>query len=149
MASEPEKPIDPAPRIAPYRYLPGVSGNPGGKTKAQKAMERDNAMIALKVRHKFLVALQAVVSEHVIEQDDGSILIIDALALAPMVTDTTLRLLKDAEERGFGKPVQPIDLPVTERQQRDRAAHLLAGAGLDPSEVEAILGGDNAIPQQP
>jgi len=79
------------------RFKKGESGNPGGKTAEQVAIERRNADRAMRIREKALIALENLLDGKEDSQVAGMIL--DAQAL---------RLLKDAEDRGLGAPVQDI-----------------------------------------
>lgn len=78
----------------------GKSGNPGGKTREQVAIERRNADRAMRLREKALIALEALL--------DGKS---EAEIAGIMLDAQALRLLKDAEDRGLGAPVQPHTSP--------------------------------------
>ena len=82
--------------LKPFRK--GQSGNPGGKTVEQVAIERRNAERAMLLREKALIALEKVLEGKEASQVAG--ILLDAQAL---------KLLKDAEDRGLGNPVQPTD----------------------------------------
>jgi hypothetical protein len=85
------------------RFKKGESGNPGGKTAEQIAIERRNADRAMRLREKALVALEAVL--------DGKS---DTEIAGIMLDAQALRLLKDAEDRGLGSPVQDVKHSVDE-----------------------------------
>lgn len=76
------------------RFQPGQSGNPNGKTPAQKANEMAAAEIAAEIRHKALIRMQEKIGmgEDVLE-------LIDANAL---------KLFKDSEDRAHGTPTATI-----------------------------------------
>jgi hypothetical protein len=82
------------------RFPKGKSGNPGGKTAEQVAIERRNAETAMRLREKALLALEALLDGKESEQVAG--IMLDA---------QVMRLLKDAEDRGLGAPVQPHTSP--------------------------------------
>jgi hypothetical protein len=82
------------------RFKPGQSGNPGGKTSAQRDLEIANAERATRIRARMLEALEGVMNEHP-EKDK----IIDNLVRADI-----LRLVKEAEDRGLGTPKQSLDV---------------------------------------
>lgn len=73
-------------------WQPGQSGNPGGKTSAQRKLEVENAEKATRIRAAML---------------DQVIAAIDAGAVIEINGDT-LRLVKDSEDRGLGAPEQHI-----------------------------------------
>jgi hypothetical protein len=81
------------------RFPKGKSGNPGGKTAEQVAIERRNAETAMRIRERLLKA-----AENKLDglSDDGAL---------EMVEAAMLKLLKDAEDRGLGAPVQPHTSP--------------------------------------
>lgn len=78
------------------RFKKGQSGNPGGKTKEQVAIERRNAEAAMRVRERLLKAAEAKLAKL---DDDSALEFIEA---------AMLKLLKDAEDRGLGAPVQDL-----------------------------------------
>ncbi len=67
------------------RFKPGQSGNPGGKTSAQRKMEIANAERATRIRMRLLQA-------------------IDEATMTPELTSEVLKLIKDSEDRGLGTP---------------------------------------------
>jgi len=77
------------------RFKKGVSGNPGGKTKKQKALEIKLAVKATKIRERMLSSIME-------SLDAGG----DALT---HIEGATLRLLQDSENRGFGMPIATVD----------------------------------------
>jgi len=75
-------------------------GPPPGKTKEQKRLEMQNAEAAMRIRARILAAAEAKLVE--CSTDD----VLDRYVEAAM-----LKLLKDAEDRGLGAPVQPMTSP--------------------------------------
>ncbi len=78
------------------RFKKGKSGNPGGKTQEQVAIERRNADTAMRIRERLLKAAEAKLATLT---DDSALEFVEA---------AMLKLLKDAEDRGLGSPVQDI-----------------------------------------
>lgn len=79
------------------RFVKGQSANPGGKSSEQVSIERRNAAAALRIRERMLQAAEAT-----LDNLDG-----DQIAKAlEMIEPAMLKLLKDAEDRGLGAPVQ-------------------------------------------
>ena len=76
------------------QFKKGQSGNPGGKTSTQVAIERRNAEAAMRIRERLLSAAENKLAGL---SDDGAIEMIEA---------AMLKLLKDAEDRGLGAPAQ-------------------------------------------
>jgi len=81
------------------QFKKGASGNPGGKTSEQKRLELSNAEKALAIREKMLEALGGLLSNMEPEQ------------ILERMDPNALKMLKDAEDRGLGAPVQPITSP--------------------------------------
>lgn len=82
------------------RFKKGCVGNPGGKTSEQKKIELRNAEAAMRIRERVLSAIEA----KLVECD------MDA-AIALILDPSALKMLKDAEDRGLGAPVQPLTSP--------------------------------------
>ena len=82
------------------RFKPGAKGNPGGKTSEQKRIEMRNAEMAMAIRERVLHAALAKLNE--LSTDE---------VLEGYVDAAMLKLLKDAEDRGLGNPVQPHTSP--------------------------------------
>ena len=78
------------------RFKPGQSGNPGGKSAETIRLEREAADIALRMRLKWLKALEA-------QAEAG-----DQQALDLLSSDA-LRLAKDSEDRAHGTPKQSVE----------------------------------------
>lgn len=75
-------------------FKKGQTGNPGGKTREQIAIERRNADAAMRIREKLLAAAEKKLSTL---DDDAALEFVEA---------AMLKLLKDAEDRGLGSPTQ-------------------------------------------
>ena len=82
-------------------FQPGQSGNPGGKTAEHRRLEVDSAERAARIRNRILAAKE----QQIVDAEAEG----DAVAVA-MLTGDMLRMLADAEDRGFGKPTQSVDL---------------------------------------
>ena len=82
------------------RFKPGQAANPGGKTSEQKRIEMRNAEMAMAIRERVLHAALAKLNE--LSTDE---------VLEGYVDAAMLKLLKDAEDRGLGNPVQPHTSP--------------------------------------
>lgn len=80
------------------KFKPGQSGNPGGKTAAQRQLEVENAELAAAAKNRFLRALTAKLAEQSTEE-----------VIAGFDPADLLRLIKDAEDRAHGTPKQSID----------------------------------------
>lgn len=80
-----------------YQWKKGQSGNPGGKTSAHRKAEVRAAEAAALVQADLVEALARVLSEAGDEQKVNNI------------RSDVLKLLKDAQDRGFGAPVQHVD----------------------------------------
>ena len=76
---------NPPPFPEETKWKPGQSGNPGGKTSAQRKMEIENAERATRIRMRLLQA-------------------IDEAEMTPELTSEVLKLIKDSEDRGLGTP---------------------------------------------
>jgi len=81
------------------QFKPGQSGNPGGKTASHRAAEVKAAELAAKVQLDLVQALANAVSEC-----DGDVGRLEYL------TKEVNALLKNAQDRGFGAPVQPQEI---------------------------------------
>jgi hypothetical protein len=82
------------------RFQPGKSGNPGGKTSAQRLLEVENAEKATRIHGALLDQFVALI-------EGGVTLDLEA---------NLLKLVKDAQDRGLGAPQQTLsggDTPVT------------------------------------
>ena len=80
--------------LTPFKK--GVSGNPGGKTSAQRKAEVKAAEISAKLRLKMLQALDGQVAEN-------------PESAADFIKSDVLRLFKDSEDRAFGTPTSKIE----------------------------------------
>ena len=125
-----------------HRFKPGVSGNPGGKTSAQRKIEIQNAEMASRVRQKLLIVMEYWVDGHVTlsEEEPGLALLTNPNGLLSNLSPDMLRLIKDSEERGLGKPVQPFEVapPKTDEEINERIHDLLEKLGA-PQETVAAL----------
>ena len=81
------------------QFKKGVSGNPGGKSKAQRANELKAAEISAKLRLKALASMQAMFSDKDIGPDD----------LELLLSTGALNLFKQSEDRAHGTPKQSVD----------------------------------------
>lgn len=77
-------------------FQPGQSGNPGGKSAETIRLEREAADIALRMRLKWLKALEA-------QADAG-----DEAALG-LLSSEALNLAKQSEDRAHGTPRQSVE----------------------------------------
>tara|TARA_R110000744_G_scaffold289502_3_gene400401 strand:- start:3337 stop:3696 length:360 start_codon:yes stop_codon:yes gene_type:complete len=82
------------------RFKKGVSGNPGGKTKAQKATELKAAEIAAKMRLKALSSMQTKFLNKTKLTDED---------LDRLLSSGALALFKQSEDRAHGTPKQYVD----------------------------------------
>ena len=81
-------------------FKPGDSGNPVGKTSAQRKLEVDNAERATRIRNKMLLALES----------DIDNVVLTGIPVMASVTGDMLRLIKDAEDRGLGTAKQSVEI---------------------------------------
>ena len=77
-------------------FKPGQSGNPGGKTSEHRHLEVQAAELAARIQFDLVSALSDVVKEG------------GTMALEQIKGDV-LKLIKDAQDRGYGAPVQVLD----------------------------------------
>lgn len=77
-------------------FKPGQSGNPGGKSAETIRLEREAADIALRMRLKWLKALEA-------QAEAG-----DEAALG-LLSSEALNLAKQSEDRAHGTPRQSVE----------------------------------------
>lgn len=77
-------------------FQPGQSGNPGGKSAETIRLEREAADIALRMRLKWLKALEA-------QAEAG-----DKAALG-LLSSEALNLAKQSEDRAHGTPRQSVE----------------------------------------
>lgn len=93
---------NPNPNMSGLRpFKKGSCPNPGGKTKEQVAIERRNAQKAMEIREKILGVMADKIDEFLgsgEEAEKGKVL--------GFLEASTLKMLKDAEDRGLGAPVQ-------------------------------------------
>ncbi len=86
------------------RFKKGGAANPGGKTKAQKKVEMESAVMAAKIRHKMLSTMLETLDAG--ETAEGALEYLDANAL---------RLFKDSEDRAHGTPKQETTLTTDQK----------------------------------
>lgn len=79
------------------QFKPGQSGNPGGKTAAQRQAEVEASEISAQLRLAMLRALAEKIG-------DGA----NADQILERLDPATLKLFKDSEDRAFGTPDQSI-----------------------------------------
>jgi len=82
-----------------HQWPAGVSGNPGGKTSEHRKAEIRAAELAAKVQLDLVEALS-----NTLDAAEG-----DEDKLAAIKADV-LKLLKDAQDRGYGSPKSSMDL---------------------------------------
>lgn len=103
------------------RFKPGQSGNPGGKTREQRQAEIRNAQLATELRGQLLDALHTV-----LEDAKGN-----PAVILEQLDANTLRLIKDAEDRGLGAPKTSVDLSSPDGSLGREAVCELANQVLD------------------
>jgi hypothetical protein len=79
------------------RFKPGQSGNPRGKTSEQRQIEISNAWLATQIQARMLHAVAATLEN-------------DTSAALSRIEPATLKLIKDAQDRGLGTPKASVDL---------------------------------------
>ncbi len=83
-------------RLAEHQFKPGQSGNPGGKTSAQRRLEVENAEKATRIHAALLDQVMALIESGANVELDGNV----------------LKLAKDAQDRGLGAPKQTLEADV-------------------------------------
>jgi hypothetical protein len=111
-------------------FKPGQSGNPGGKTSAQRKLEIENLELAQRAKNRFLRALVAKQEEQ--STDD----VLDGLSGSDI-----LRLIKDAEDRVMGTPRQSVDHTSTDGSMTPKGIPDELTAALD-AIAGKVAGGD-------
>ena len=81
------------------QFRKGVSGNPGGKSKAQRANELKAAEISAKMRLKALASMQAMFLDKELGPEDLDLLL----------STGALNLFKQSEDRAHGTAKQSVD----------------------------------------
>jgi hypothetical protein len=79
------------------RFKPGQIANPRGKTSEQRQLEISNAWLATQLRAQMLQELVATVKDN-------------PAAILARIEPATLKLIKDAEDRGLGTPKASVDI---------------------------------------
>lgn len=101
------------------RFKKGCKGNPGGMTAEYRKKVDSNAETAVSIREKILKQLEA--------QIDGIIEDGEALnSILGHLNPHTLKMLKDAEDRGLGAPVQAVISPDGSMSPKDVDGKLVA-----------------------
>lgn len=90
----------------------GKSGNPGGMSKEQARLIRENAEAASRIRAKLLSATEETLASA------GPTTIMESIEAA------MLKLLQDSETRGLGAPVQHVDNTSSDGSMTPRASEL-------------------------
>jgi len=102
-------------------FAPGQSGNPGGKTSAQRKLEVENAEKATRIRAHLLdreiAAIEDPISgdlahkvRELLKDTLGDKTIDRVLSALEMdLTAERLKLIKDSEDRGLGAPKQTTE----------------------------------------
>jgi len=85
------------------RFKKGSCPNPGGKSKEQVAIERRNAQKAMEIREKLLNAMADKIDQFSDSEEQG-----ERDKVLSFIEAAALKLIKDAEDRGLGSPVQDI-----------------------------------------
>lgn len=91
-------PRNPNPPPKETRFKPGQSGNPGGKTSAQRKAEVEAAEKAAQIRDHLL---GAILRDMQINPETEKLLV--------HLKTETLRLVQDTLDRAYGKPAQAVD----------------------------------------
>lgn len=81
------------------QFKPGVSGNPGGKSRKHRQAEVKAAEISAQTRLELVEAFAALVANNATPEQKYS-----------LVNSEALKLLKESEDRGFGTPKSSLDL---------------------------------------
>lgn len=104
-------------------FKPGQSGNPGGKTSEHRAAEVKAAELAAKVQLELVQALANVLGQA--EGDDEKI---------NAIKSDILKLLKDAQDRGFGAPTQPQEITSPDGSAGPAVIRIVAAASNKTAE---------------
>ena len=104
-------------------FQPGQSGNPGGKSAETIRLEREAADIALRMRLKWLKALEA-------QAEAG-----DEAALG-LLSSEALNLAKQSEDRAHGTPRQSVE-------HSGSVDHKHSARNMTDDELAAYLRNDN------
>jgi hypothetical protein len=97
------------------QYKPGQSGNPTGTNQHTQALMRINAQKATELRGQILDALKSKITSAILKAEISPDEIVGehgvseeaARRILGTMNGDVLRLLTDAEDRGYGKPTQP------------------------------------------
>jgi hypothetical protein len=86
------------------QFKPGQSGNPGGKTSSHRQSEIEAAELAAKVQLRMMKAVDEKITQLETALDTP-----DPYAALLVIKADVLKLIKDAQDRGYGAPVQVLD----------------------------------------
>ena len=81
------------------RFQKGQSGNPSGRSKEEQAANVETAKISALLRLKTVTSLQERLGKDTLTDED----------LELMLNPSTLKLLKDSEDRAHGTPKQSVE----------------------------------------
>lgn len=84
-------------------FKKGSCPNPGGKTKEQVAIERRNAQKAMEIREKILGVMAEKIDEFLGAEEAS-----EKAKVLSFLEASALKMLKDAEDRGLGAPIQDV-----------------------------------------
>ena len=101
-----------------YRFKPGQSGNPGGKTRQHRLDEIRAAEAAAKVQADLVEALAKAIEES--KGNDDKLAFIRAEVNA---------LLKNAQDRAYGTPQQHVDTTSSDGSARLPSRIILTAPG--------------------
>ena len=104
------------------QFRKGVSGNPGGKSKAQRANEIKAAKISAKMRLKTLASMQALFLDKELGPED----------LELLLSTGALKLFKDSEDRAHGTPQQSVNHTSDDRS-------MSPARELSDAELQAVI----------
>lgn len=93
-----------------YQIKKGEVRNPGGRTKAQRALDMQNAKVAAEIKQKLLGHLSGMDPSQIVDGFSGADL---------------LRLLRDVEDRAHGTPRQSVE-------------HTSPDGSMTPTRVEIV-----------
>jgi hypothetical protein len=104
------------------QFRKGMSGNPGGKSKAQRANELKASEISAKMRLKTLASMQAIFLDKELGPED----------LELLLSTGALKLFKDSEDRAHGTPQQSVNHTSDDRS-------MSPARELSDAELQAVI----------
>lgn len=110
-------------------FQPGQSGNPGGKSAETIRLEREAADIALRMRLKWLKALEA-------QAEAG-----DQAAL-DLLSSEALTLAKQSEDRAHGTPKAAVDHTSSDGSMSPKGLDLSKMSDAALAELQAAMNAD-------